>query len=49
LTRDGEQLAAIRQKLKQNLSSAALFDTDGLRRGIEEVLVRMHNQAPSAH
>jgi predicted O-linked N-acetylglucosamine transferase (SPINDLY family) len=49
LARDGEKLAAIRQKLRQNLSSAPLFDADGFRRAIEEAFVIMHNSTPTGH
>ena len=45
LARDGEKLAALKRKLTQNLPSAPLFDTDGLRHAIEEALVRLHNSA----
>ena len=47
LARDGDKLAALKQKLKLNLSSAPLFDADSLRRDIEEALVGMHNSAPT--
>lgn len=47
LARDGERLAAIKQKLKQNLPSAPLFDADGFRRAIEDAFVVMHEQGPA--
>ncbi len=45
LAHDGEKLAALKQKLKQNLSSVPLFDADRFRRDIEEAFVSMHNAA----
>lgn len=47
LARDGRKLAALKQKLKQNLSIAPLFDADGFRQAIEEALVLMHKQGPA--
>jgi predicted O-linked N-acetylglucosamine transferase (SPINDLY family) len=44
LARDSAKLAALKQKLKQNLSSAPLFDADGFRRAIEEAFIVMHKQ-----
>jgi predicted O-linked N-acetylglucosamine transferase (SPINDLY family) len=41
LARNGEKLVAIKQKLKQNLSGAPLFDAEGFRLGIEQAYVTM--------
>ncbi|HET7086581.1 MAG TPA: tetratricopeptide repeat protein [Rhizomicrobium sp.] len=42
LARDGAKLAALKQKLEQNLTSAPLFDADGFCRAIEQAFVTMH-------
>jgi len=47
LARDPAKLAALKQKLEQNLSSAPLFDADGFRRDMEEALIIMHGQRPA--
>jgi len=44
LAGDSEKLAALKQKLTQNLSGAPLFDTDRFRRAIEEAYVTMSGQ-----
>jgi predicted O-linked N-acetylglucosamine transferase (SPINDLY family) len=44
LARDQAQLAALKQKLRRNLTSTPLFDADSFRRGIEKAFVMMREQ-----
>jgi predicted O-linked N-acetylglucosamine transferase (SPINDLY family) len=45
LARDAQRLAALRQKLTENLTTTPLFDTEAFTRQIEALYVRMHERS----